>query len=101
MKPEQRFLSEVVRPLAERLRALDYECQAALRQWHGGISDTIANDQNAIIDDGRVDHGIPGLAGSDIHALMAQIQSFVALMEKAGTRDVVQRPCVRALRVEV
>lgn len=99
MTPQGRFLSDVVRPLAEKMRALDYEAQAALQEWHAERSAQVANDSTEY-DDDRVDEGIPAVTGSAIHALIGQLAVYKAQMDGGGVRDVITIPCVRALSVD-
>jgi len=100
MTPEGKFLSEVIRPIAEKMRALDYEIQAALTEWWGSkMNEAIKNDATAY-DDGRVDQGVAAVRGSEISNIITQMAEYKALMDRAGVRDTIQKPCVRPLRVE-
>jgi len=99
MTPQGRFLSEKIRPLAEKMRNLDYEIQAVLVEWYSSKSALIDNDSTEY-DDGRVDEGVPAVTGAAITNAVAQMAAYKALMDKAGVRDVIQAPCVRPVKVD-
>jgi len=95
MTPEGKYLSEVIRPIAEKMRNLDYEIQAALVEW-GKVR--VKNDVTKY-NDGRIDQGIPAVTGAEITNVVTQMQAYKALMEKVGVRDVIAKPTVQALRI--
>ena len=45
--------------------------------------------------------GIEGLAGSDAWLLVTQIQAYKTQMDGGGVRDVIAKPCVRALTLSL
>ena len=94
MTTEGKYLSDTIRPIAEKMRNLDYEIQAALVDWN---KITVKNDTTKY-DDGRVDQGIPAVTGSEITNVVTQMQAYVALMTKIGVRDVIAKPCVQSLK---
>jgi len=94
MTPEGKYLSDTIRPISEKMRALDYEIQAALVEWN---KLRIANDSTKY-DDGRIDQGVPAVLGSEITNIVTQMQAYIALINKIGVRDVIAKPCVRALK---
>ena len=94
-----RWTNEVVRPLAESMRALNVQCEQALAEWNGGINTKIPNDGAELIDDGRESEGVSRLYGDDINAFMNQVSTFATQMDGAGVSDVINLPCVRRLEV--
>lgn len=96
---QDRFVDEL-RLVAEKIRAMDYQAQAILQAWYGGMNTKIENDGKAIYDTQRADQGIPGISGATVHSLMAILADKKTRMDAVGVRDVVALPCVRALRVE-
>jgi len=93
-----RWTNEVIRPLAEDLRALNIKCENTLAQWYAGKNALIKND-NSIIQDGRQNEGVSVLTGVDINSFMAQVAAIVSQFDTAGVSDVIQKPCVRSLEV--
>lgn len=93
------FSNEVIRPLSELMRSLDYRVQSALTTWYAGIADKVPVDAQAILQDGRADEGVSRLSGNDIHLLVTQLAAYKTAMDGAGVRNVVSKPCVRALMV--
>lgn len=94
-----RWTNEVVRPLSEKLRALDLEVQAALTTWYAQISASVPVDAEAMLQDGREADGVSRLSGNDIVLLVTQLAGVKTLMDGAGVRNVVSKPCVRAVSV--
>ena len=94
-----KFCNEVVRPLSEELRSLDHRVQSALTQWYATISAQVPVDAEAIVQDGREVEGTSRLSGNDVTLLITQIAAYKSLMDGAGVRNVISKPCVRALMV--
>jgi hypothetical protein len=86
------------RALAEKMRSLDYEIQAALVTWFAYISSVIPNDTQEV-SDRRTAEGVSRLTGSDVTNLVAQMIAYKALMDGVGVRDVISKPTVRTLEV--
>lgn len=91
------FVAQTIRPLAESLRALDYRIQAAKQAWDAGMDTEIANDSTTY--DERT--GIAGLAGSDVHNVFAIYEDVKDVMDVAGARAKVEKPCVRPLNSDL
>ena len=88
-----KFLSDIVRPLAEKTRALGAEYLAAITAWQGTIADLTPVD-GGVIEDGREHEGVSRITGADVHAFMGLL---IALRE-GGDQGVVEKPCVRPLK---
>lgn len=99
MNPETlRFIREVVRPMAERFRALKAETDDALINWFSGINADVPNDATPV-DDGREAEGVSRLVGSDVHNLVTQMAAFQAQLNQSDVDKVIEKPCVRSLEV--
>lgn len=94
-----RYANEIVRPLAEEMRALDYRIQAALTTWYATIAAVVPVDADAVLQDGREADGVSRLTGNDINLLVAQLAAYKTAMDGAGVRNVIAKPTVRALTV--
>lgn len=94
-----RYTNEVVRPLAERIRALKAEIDAGMLQWHGGLGAVCAADMAGLVDDGREAEGVSRLTGNDVVGLVNQMSALQTLLAGAGVMDVISKPCVNPLRV--
>ena len=93
------WTNEVVRPLAELMRSLDYRIQSALTTWYASISSNVPVDAEAILQDGRAAEGVSRLTGNDINLFVAQLAAYKTAMDVAGVRNVISKPTVRALTV--
>ena len=91
-----RFVNEVIRPTAEKMRGLDAEIDAALVTWFAGINAKIANDASPILD-GREDDGVSRLLGSDVVNMVTQMSVYQTALNQSGVANVVSKPCVRRL----
>jgi hypothetical protein len=91
-----RFVNEVIRPTAEKMRGLDAEIDAALVTWFAGINAKIANDASPILD-GREDEGVSRLLGSDVVNMVTQMSVYQTALNQSGVANVVSKPCVRRL----
>ena len=93
-----RYTNEVIRPLAEKMRNLGAEVDAALVTWYFTMSTKVPNDAR-LLDDGRDTEGVSRLTGADITNLVTQLAAYQALLNKAGVADVISKPTVRTLTV--
>lgn len=94
-----RFSDEEIRPLAEKLRNLKVEVDAAIVDWFNGVNALFPNDTSTLID-GRADRGDTVLTGADINNLVTQLLAYQSQLNQAGVADVIAKPCVRPLRTE-
>ena len=93
-----KVIGEGVRPMAERLRALDVAI-VALQRDYAALANVPADDPGVLIDDGRDNEGISRLTGADVAAFMKTLESVHKVLSEDGVADVVNKPCVRALSV--
>lgn len=93
-----RWVGEVVRPLAETLRAVNVACEQTMAEWYAGINATVPNDTSDLAD-GREDEGVSRLTGADINSFLGQVAAIQAVFDVAGVVDVINKPCVRSLEV--
>jgi hypothetical protein len=93
------FSNEVIRPLAEKMRGLKAEIDAATVQWFGGLDAVITGGDT--LQDGREDEGVSRLTGSDIVNLITQMITYQTQLDQAGVDNIVQKPCVRTLGVTI
>lgn len=96
MTSQDRFVSERIRPLCEKLRDLDYEIQSAMVEWYAGQNSAIGNGADEY--DGR--DGVDALTGAQVTSAVVQLAAVQSLMAGGGVRECVSRPCVRAFRVQ-
>lgn len=94
-----RFTNEVVRPMAEKLRGLKVEIDAALTTYNAGVGDIFYNASAEIIDDGRANEGVSRLTGNDILLLITQLQTIQTQLNAGGVANVIAKPCVRPLTI--
>lgn len=92
-----RFVNDVVRPLAEQLRANKVKLEAIRLEWENGISDLFAKDES--IEDGRDAEGISRLTCSDVNDFMAQVLKIALGGSAQLDEKIIAKPCVRALEV--
>jgi hypothetical protein len=90
-----RFTNEVVRPLAEKLRALTYELQSADMTYQSGIGALLYASDNGAIQDGRENEGVSRLTANDVIGIMNLAESLVTALTAAGVQTTVSKPCVR------
>lgn len=89
------FVNNQIRPLAEKLRALNVRITSAETDWNAGLNVKFPNDSSAVTDN-RDAEGVSRLTGADI-------QSFVGIMlamRNAGNTQIIAKPCVRAIAVD-
>ena len=94
-----RYCNEIIRPHAEKMRALKATCDSALVTWYGQISSDCPNDSSPIAD-GREAEGVSRLTGADVVNLVTQMAAFKTACEVSGVADVISKPCVRSLEVQ-
>jgi hypothetical protein len=92
-----RYTNEVIRPQAEKLRAIKAEIDAALTTYNAGLGDVFYNATSEVIDDGRDDEGVSRLTGNDVLLLITQLQTIQTQLNGAGVANVIAKPCVRPL----
>jgi hypothetical protein len=93
------FSNDTVRVMAEKLRALKYEIDAAMTKYNSGIGAVCVADMSGLVEDGREAEGVSRLTGNDIVGLVAQMSALQTQLSGAGVMDVIVKPCVRPLRV--
>ena len=91
------YTNEVIRSMAERMRALKVDIDAATTTWFSGINTTMSAGSAEIIADGREDHGVSRLTGSDATALLTQMLAIQTQLNVEGVVGVISKPCVRTL----
>lgn len=87
-----KFCNEVVRPMAERLRAEMVMTTSSETTWLAGMNAKFPND-TSLVDDHRDAEGVSRLTGADVQAFM----SVAIGMRNAGNTQIISKPCVRAL----
>jgi len=92
-----KYVNEIVRPMAEKLRALKAELDDALATWHTQTAAILPVDQTEQVDDGRAAEGISRLTGNDVILVVVQMQAIQTLLNGAGVAGVISKPCVRPL----
>ena len=95
-----RFVNEVVRPLAEKMRGLDVEIDAALVTWNAGIGTIIGTSAADKILDGREAEGVSRLTAANVAALGVEMMAYQARCNLAGVAEIISKPCVRTLQVQ-
>lgn len=92
------FLKNTVRPLCQKLRALDAEMQAAVTTWNL-IRTPVTNTTDTVVD-GRQAEGVSQLTGADLHNVMSTIvPALLAVMATGNYRLYTAKPCVRPMQV--
>lgn len=92
-----RFVNEVVRPLAEQLRANKVKLEAIKVEWENGVSDLFSKGGD--IEDGREAEGVSRLTCDDVNNFMAQVLKIALGGAAALDEAIIAKPCVRALEV--
>lgn len=93
-----RFVNETVRPLAEKIRALKAELNAARVTWYSGMNANF-NKGTELVEDGRDAEGVSRLACDDVINFMSQAIKTAEAEASAWNDQVVSKPCVRAFHV--
>lgn len=94
-----RYTNEVIRPMAEKLRALKAEIDSALVTYNAGVGDVFYNNSGETIADNREAEGVSRLTGNDILLLVTQLQTFQTQLNGVGVANVIAKPCVRPIDV--
>ncbi len=94
-----RYSNETIRPIAEKMRNLKSEVDAALVTWYAQISSNCTNDVGEVLEDGRVVDGVSVINGEDITNFVNQMKAYQTQLNLGGVADVISKPCVRPLTV--
>jgi hypothetical protein len=94
-----RFTNEIVRPLAESMRALKARADSALVTWFAGLNSVITNSASDPVQDGREAEGVSRLTGADVNSLVGQLAAYQTALQISGVPGVISKPCVRPLEV--
>jgi len=86
-----RFVNEQIRPLCERVRALNAEINAMNTLWSSGLNASFPNTTE-VLTDNRVNEGVSILTGANIN----QAVGTLIAMEFASNDEIIAKPCVRA-----
>lgn len=94
-----RFVSEVVRPLCERIRALKADIDSARTTYDASIGLLFAGFGKEPVEDGRAAEGVSRLVGDDVLAFVQLVLYDMrdTVLGKVGGSEVIAKPCVRAL----
>lgn len=76
-----RFMNEVGRPIAERVRDLIEDARRAEQAWRDEIGALIPNDAGVALDDGREAEGVSRLNGQEINSARAVWKALVDLAD--------------------
>ena len=95
-----KFVNEQIRPLAESVRALKARIDATTVKWFAGLNTVIGTSADDTIEDGRDAEGVSRLTSADVVALLTQLLAIQTALNQGGVAAVVEKPCVRALKVE-
>jgi len=93
-----RFVNETVRPLAEKIRALKAELNAARITWYSGMNSNF-NKADELVEDGREAEGVSRLTCGDVTNFISQAIKTAEAEASAWNDQVVSKPCVRAFQV--
>ena len=94
-----RFVNEIVRPLAERMRGLKVMIDSALTTWNAGLNTVIGTSSGDLLEDGREDEGVSRLYASDIATFGVEMIAYQKQLDIAGVSEKISKPCVRTLEV--
>ena len=94
-----RFCNEIVRPLAEKMRGLKVEIDAALVTWNAGIGTIIGSSAGDAIQDGRDAEGVSRLTAADVAALGGEMIAYQTRCNQAGVAEILSKPCVNPVRI--
>lgn len=93
-----RFVNEIIRPMAESLRAIKSQIDGASTTWTR-LSSLFPND-SSMLADGRDNEGVSRLTGADINAFVSLMGSLQSQMNQVGIKEILEKPCVRTMKVE-
>lgn len=88
-----RFVNEQIRPLCEKVRALNAEINAMQTLWFSGVNASFPNTTEAV-DDEREAQGVSRLTGANINSAVG----ILINMEAASNDEIIAKPCVRPLQ---
>lgn len=88
-----RYCDEVVRPIAEAMRALKARGESATTVWFGGMNTRFPNDDDSPVVDGREAEGVSRLTGRSVNSFM----SVLIAADAAINDEITEKPCVRPL----
>ncbi len=91
------FTNEIIRPTAQKIRALKAELDSHILKWYGGLGALFTGDLSGLVEDGRESEGVSRLTGNDIVGLANQMVALQTLLNTAGVMDVISKPCVTPL----
>lgn len=92
-----KYSNEQVRPMAETMRNLYYECKSMQTDWFNGINSVIPNETDNMLEDSRDSDN--QLSGADINNIITQIGNYIIQIEQSGVLGIIQKPCIRSLQV--
>ena len=95
-----RFINEVARPTAEKMRAMKAEIDSALVSWNAGIGSIIGTSAADKILDGREAEGVSRATAGDVAALGGQLIVYQTAMNVPGVAEIISKLCVRSLQVQ-
>jgi len=93
-----KFLGEQLRPLAEAVRALDAKIDAAEETW-ARLASLFPDNAQEVVDDGRESTGVSRVSGKDVRSMISVLSGIRTAL--AGRAAVIEKPCVRPLRIEI
>ena len=95
-----KFTNEYIRPLAEDIRALEINLDAAYDTYTGEIAGLMSgNVDGDLLEDGRGPQGVSRLTKKDITDFLAVANALRTELDAAGVMDSVRKPTVRPYRV--
>jgi hypothetical protein len=97
-KQAVRFVNEVVRPLAEDLRAMRVRLGALRTTWFSGMNSKFAEAGEPVVD-GRENEGVSRLTCGDVTNFVAQALKTAPGEAGEWNDQIVEKPCVRSLEV--
>ncbi len=92
-----RFVNERLRPLAEKLHALDVEMQDT-NAAYVLLQANLGNAEDSV-EDGREAQGVSRLTVGDLQNFISQVRAIVSVFDGTGVRDVIRKPTVRKLKI--
>lgn len=93
-----KFVNEVVRPLAEDLRAMKLKLGALRTSWFSGKNALFANTAEPV-EDGRERDGVSRLTCGDVTNLVAQALKTAPGESSEWNDQIIEKPCVRTLEI--
>lgn len=97
-----RFINEHIRPLAERIEAVDSYMQIVKARYTSIFSPVVSGNVAAdTIEDGRQAEGVTRLTLGDIQNFATLVNNLLTQLETVGVRDVMRKPGVRKVDVNI